>query len=100
MSDRLVRVLIALLRPVEVWHAWNVNRQYEKGRFQNPHLNPYASSAVTTKRVDDGARPHRFPQSAIGEEILGWECQACGEWIREFGPRVETSCSVDWRNAS
>lgn len=55
MSDRLVTVLIALLRPVERWHAWNVNRLYRKGRFQNPHLNPYASSAVTTKRKDTAA---------------------------------------------
>jgi hypothetical protein len=61
MSDRLVRVLIALLRPVEVWHAWNVNRLYRKGKFQNPHLNPYASSAVVARRVrecSDTCAPH------------------------------------------
>lgn len=64
MSDRLVTVLIALLRPVERWHAWNVNRLYRKGRFQNPHLNPYASSAVTTRvgRGGDGTGSGRAVQ--------------------------------------
>lgn len=33
--------MVALLRPVEKWHAWNVRRQYRKGRF--------GRGAVTTR---------------------------------------------------
>ena len=42
-------------------------------------------------------RPHRFPQSAIGEDVLAWVCQACGEVVREYGSREQTECPVDWR---
>ena len=48
--------------------------------------------------VRDGYRPHRFPLAARDDEVLAWECQACGEWVREYGPRVPDDCPVDWRN--
>lgn len=53
------------------------------------------------ERFAEGVRlPHRFPMAArdSGDELLGWECQACGAWIREFGPIDRSSCTVDWRN--
>lgn len=42
--------------------------------------------------------PHKFPKSAIeaDAEILAWKCEACEEWVSEYGPR--TSCTKDWRN--
>lgn len=49
------------------------------------------------RAVGDGRRPHQFPHSALGEEVIGWECQACGEWVREFGAYEPTECSVNWR---
>ncbi len=47
--------------------------------------------------MTDRSRPHQFPTSALGEEVVGWECQACGEWVRERGPHEPSGCSVDWR---
>lgn len=44
-------------------------------------------------------RPHKFPTAAIGEEILGWKCQACGTWVREYGAREAEDCPVDWRKS-
>jgi hypothetical protein len=38
--------------------------------------------------------PHRFPSGVKGE-VLGWRCEACGEWVDD-GLR-STSCDVDWR---
>lgn len=48
---------------------------------------------------DDGHRPHRFPQSAIGEEVLAWVCQACGQMVREYGDEERSECSVNWRSS-
>lgn len=47
---------------------------------------------------DDGHRPHRFPLEARLEEVIAWKCQACGTWVREFGPQERDNCPVDWRN--
>jgi hypothetical protein len=52
-----------------------------------------------TQHAETVRLPHRFPLSArdTGDELLAWECQACGVWIREYGPIDRSSCTVDWR---
>lgn len=49
----------------------------------------------------DGSMPHKFPR--LGKDdyydsILTWECQACGEWIKEYGNEKRTNCTIDWRD--
>ena len=48
--------------------------------------------------MGDNRLPHRFPMSAVDAEVIAWKCQACGEWIREFGKYEPGECTVDWRN--
>ena len=55
--------------------------------------------------ISDGNLPHQYPPRPTDPDkidawadALAWRCQACGEWIHEFGPLNESSCTVDWRN--
>ena len=48
----------------------------------------------------DGRLPHKSPnlgKSDSWESIIAWECQACGEWIKEYGKQAKTDCTIDWR---
>lgn len=52
------------------------------------------------KMKSDYSLPHKFPRmdkSDSWESIIAWECQACGEWIREYGKQEKTECTIDWR---
>lgn len=70
-------------------------------RAENERLTARLASGDRIHLNRDGARPHKFPRQPdgtfAGDEVLGWECQACGEWIREFGERTESDCPIDWR---
>ena len=48
MNDRLVTVLIAVLRPLEKYQAWKGARSHRLGKFKRPA--DIGSQAVTTRR--------------------------------------------------
>jgi hypothetical protein len=59
----------------------------------NPH--PIAEYVAALQHMGDPYKPHRLPDSCIGpdapgEELLGWECKLCGEWVSEY--RFPTPC--------
>lgn len=54
-------------------------------------------ATAATSAVGDYYLPHKFPKVDGYEEILAWECQACGEWIKEYGKQKKTNCTIDWR---
>lgn len=48
----------------------------------------------------DGYMPHKFPKLSGNDsygDLISWECQACGEWIKEYGKQEKTNCTIDWR---
>ena len=54
-----------------------------------------------TKTYSFDGLPHKFPQlrkEDAYEDILAWECQACGEWIKEYKSEKRTECTIDWRD--
>jgi hypothetical protein len=53
---------------------------------------------AATSVVGDEHLPHKFPKVDGHEEIIAWECQACGEWIKEYGSEKKTNCTINWRD--
>ncbi len=57
---------------------------------------------MTDHRFDDGRRPHRYPKPTDPdfpyESVMAWKCDACGEWVPEYGTATATECPIDWRN--